>query len=254
MFCPGCGKQLPEGYADATCPFCGASFKQQALPGVLPGGIPWEKRREMGFLPALLDNLRLCLFDPSKFFAEMPKRENVGAALFYIALLGWLGGLGGIVWDRIMEGPRNQFLQSFGIPVPEPTLNPSVRTAITLAMSILLPVILVLVAFIAAGIFHVALWILGGAKEGFEATLRSYCYAAGSTSLFQWIPFCGGLIGLIWWLILQVYGFSRVHEISGGKAALAVVFPMALCCLFLFAAAIIFASFFLTLLKGGALA
>ena len=254
MYCPGCGKAIPEGFSQPACPFCGASFKQPELPGVRPAGIPWENRQHLGFLPALLANLRLCLFDPVKFFTDMPKRENLGAAIFYVALLGWIGGLGGVVWDRVMEGPRNQLLQNLGFPVGQPALNPAMRMMFTTVTAILLPLIIIVAAFIAAGIFHVVLWILGGAKEGFEATLRSYCYAAGSTSLFQWIPLCGGLIGLVWWLVLQVYGLSRAHEISGGKAALAVLLPLGLCCLAILAVAVIFASFFVALLKGGALA
>src|SRR5262249_22946885 len=112
MYCPGCGKELPEGYAQSTCPFCGATFRQQELPGSRPAGIPWENRSALGFLPALLANLRLCLFEPAKFFSDMPKRENLGSALFYVAFLGWIGGLGGLIWERMLEGPRNQLLQN----------------------------------------------------------------------------------------------------------------------------------------------
>jgi len=251
MYCPGCGKEIPVGYSGPTCPACGATLKMGSSPTSQPAGIPWENREQLGFLPALIGNLRSCLFDPDRFFSDMPKRANLGAALFYVVILGWIGALGGLLWDIAFEGTRRQMLQALGFPGMEQTLAGGMRMVIFMAVAILAPVGILIAVFVVSGILHVMLWILGGAKEGFEATLRTYCYAAGSTSLFQWIPFCGGLVGLVWCLVLQVYGLSRAHEIPAGKAALAVLLPIALCCILIFAVALLFAGFFIALLKGG---
>jgi hypothetical protein len=73
--------------------------------------------------------------------------------------------------------------------------------------------------------------IVGGATKGFEATTRvcSYAYAA---QLAQIIPFCGGILAIAWSLILLVLGLAQAHSVSRGKAAVAVVLPLVLCCAF----------------------
>ena len=52
------------------------------------------------------------------------------------------------------------------------------------------------------------------------------------------IPFCGGLISLVWAIILYVFGLSTAHRTTQGKAVLAVLLPVVLCCAF--AAALLF--------------
>lgn len=251
MYCPGCGKEMAEGFAGSSCPFCGATLKSDGpVHGGAPEGIPWERRDQLGFLPALTQTLRACLFDPSAFYTAMPKRENLGAALGYVVLLGWVGGLGGILWDRVSQGFWRQALQNMGVPAQERALDPGMMTALTIGYAVLLPLFIAIAVFIIAGIFHVSLWIVGGATHGYEATLRTHAYAAGSTALFQWIPFCGGLIALIWSLVLQIYGFSRVHEIPGGKAAVAVFLPVLLCCMLIVACVVLFATFFAAMFQG----
>lgn len=260
MFCSGCGKEIPDAYAGVRCPSCGASL----MPGVAgPGGagapppppgsegIPWENRRTLGFLPALLQNIRQCLFEPGKFFERMPKRENLGAALGYLTILGWIGAAGGILWSLALRAPQEAFLRSMGIEPPARTLAPAMEGIIYFAGILFAPVLILIAAFIWCAIVHVILWIVGGAREGFEATLRVYSYSAGSTSLFQLVPFCGGLVGLIWSLVLHITGLSRAHGISPGKAAVAVLLPLALCCVLVVAFAALFAGFFVAALRGG---
>ena len=232
MYCPGCGKEIPEGYSGPICPSCGASIvPRQAIeiePG--PAGIPWEDRNRLGFLNALLATLRLCLSDPTRFFSDLPKRENLGSAIQYLLLLTWLGGLGGLLWSLVFKQSQLAVLRSLGMNAPDGSWAPGMEVLFTVVIAVIIPILVLITTFIWTGIVHVFLWILGGAKEGYEATLRVYAYSRGSTALFEWIPFCGGLVALIWSLILQIIGLSRVHEISGGKAALAVLLPLALCC------------------------
>jgi len=260
MFCSGCGKEIPDAYAGVRCPSCGASL----IPGVAaPGGagapppspgsegIPWENRRTLGFFPALFENVRVCLFEAAKFFERMPKRENLGAALGYLVILGWVGGAGGFLWSLALRAPQAALLRSLGIAPHARTLAPAVEGIIYFGAILLAPVFILIAAFIWCAIVHVSLWIIGGAREGFEATLRVYSYSAGSTSLFQLVPVCGNLVGLIWSLVLQIIGLSRAHGITPGKAAVAVLLPLALCCVLVVVFAVLFAGFFMAALRGG---
>ena len=230
MYCPGCGKEIPEGYSGASCPSCGASLASREDVQAGPAGIPWEDRHQLGFLNALVANLRLILSDPTRFFSDLPKRENLGAAFQYLLLLTWVGGLGGLVWGQVFQSSQMAMLKSFGFNVPEQVWSPGMRVFFIVGFAIVIPIAVLIGTFIWTGIVHVFLWILGGAKEGYEATLRVYAYSRGSTALFEWIPFCGTIVAIIWSLVLQIIGLSRVHEIGGGKAALAILLPLALCC------------------------
>ncbi len=260
MHCPGCGKEIPDVVAVANCPSCGAVLRpagERAAPppssGTIPSGIPWEHRAELGFLPTLIATLRSCLMDPDGFYSRMPKRENLGAAIGYLVLLGWLGGLGGLFWGIALQGTQEALLRGLGMEPSTHALSAAARMALYIGAAILYPLGILVAAFVWSGILHVPLWILGGAKEGFEATLRVYCYAAGSAGPFQWIPICGGLIGAVWSLIVQIYGISRAHGISGGLATLAVLLPLALCCIVIGVIAVTFAGFILSTLKGASI-
>ncbi|MCI0410639.1 MAG: YIP1 family protein [Acidobacteria bacterium] len=248
MYCPGCGKEIPEGYSGPNCPSCGASFVQRQAIETGPAGIPWEDRSRLGFLNALLATLRLCLSDPTRFFSDLPKRENLGSAIQYLLLLTWLGALGGILWSWVLKPFQLAFLKSLGMNAPEQSWAGGMEGLITVVVAVMIPILVLITTFIWTGIVHVFLWILGGAKEGYEATLRVYAYSRGSTALFEWIPVCGGLVAFIWSLILQIIGLSRVHEIGGGKAALAVLLPLALCCVIIAAIVLAFLGAIMALL------
>ncbi len=45
------------------------------------------------------------------------------------------------------------------------------------------------------------------------------------------LPFVGGLVASIWNLVLEVVGFAAVHRTSQGRALVAVLIPIILCCL-----------------------
>ena len=77
---------------------------------------------------------------------------------------------------------------------------------------------------------HLGLMICGGAKQPFETTFRTYCYAQGSASVLQIVPVCGAMASGIWALVCLCIGLSKTQEISVGKAVLAVFLPMIVCC------------------------
>ena len=232
MYCPGCGKEIPQGLGDANnCPFCGAMLAAARAPEHRPAGIPWEDRGRLGFFASLGATLKQCLSDPTRFFSDLPKREHLGSSLQYLLLLTWVGGLGGLFWNLVFRKSQMEMLKALGLNVPEQAFGAGARLFFALVFALIIPILVLISTFIWTGVVHVLLWILGGAKEGYEATLRAYCYARGSTAIFEWVPFCGGLVALVWGLVLQIIGLSRMHDISGAKAALAVLIPLALCCL-----------------------
>ncbi|KCZ71422.1 Yip1 domain [Candidatus Methanoperedens nitroreducens] len=78
--------------------------------------------------------------------------------------------------------------------------------------------------FIGGAIFHIGVYIAGG-KKGFDQTLRITMYGSTPSLLLGWIPIIGIIAG-IWSLILQTLGIRQLHEITIGRAIIAVLIPL----------------------------
>jgi hypothetical protein len=96
----------------------------------------------------------------------------------------------------------------------------------------------VIALFIASAIFHLCLMIVGGlgnSTSRFEGTFRAISYSSVST-LANVVPFVGGLIALVWGFFLSVKGLVRMHRTTPGRAAAALLIPMAVVIVLLIAA------------------
>jgi hypothetical protein len=138
-------------------------------------------------------------------------------------LLGTVGMLGGLFWNLVM--------QSMGFFAEHTAAEEwYLSTGLMFFIALFSPAFVLVGAFISSAILHVCLLITGGAKNGFEATFRVVAYATGATAFFQLLPFCGGVIGGIWAIVAEVLGAREIHETTTGRALLAVLLPLILCC------------------------
>ena len=94
--------------------------------------------------------------------------------------------------------------------------------------------LVVIVPLVSAAAMHATLLMIDGAKQGFETTFRVMCYGYYSAlvpaTFLNIVPYLGGMASMVWITVILVYGLSRGHEISGGKATTAVLLPMLMCC------------------------
>jgi hypothetical protein len=187
-------------------------------------GLPWEHREERGFLNAFIETLQMVLSRPAEAFAAMKTEGGLGGPLLY-ALIG--GCAGAIVSFLFSLGLRsmglfadrgNSFAALTGMGIG------------SVAFIIFVPVLIVIGLFIGAAVIHLCLMIVGGARKSFETTFRVLAFSQGSTGPLQMIPICGGVIAGIWGLILNCIGIARAHEIETGRAVLAVLLPVIVCC------------------------
>src|ERR1700730_2950049 len=187
-------------------------------------GLPWDQRQEKGFFGAFIETLQMVLTRPSDAFTAMKREGGFGEPLIY-ALIG--GCVGGVVSFLFSLG-----LQSIGVFADRHNaLATMAGLGIgSLAFIILLPLLIVIGLFIGPAIVHVCLMIVGGAKQSFETTFRVLAFSQGSTGPLQMIPLCGGLIAGIWALIINCIGLARAHETETGRAVLAVLLPLIVCC------------------------
>jgi hypothetical protein len=174
-----------------------------------------------------VETIKLLATTPSEAFARMPAVGGIGQPLFFAIVVGWIGIAISAVWSLLFGGIALPFLDSDQLGAVGALLGMS--TAMTIMMVVLAPFFVLLAVFIQAAILHLMLMLVGGANSGFEATTRVCSYAQVS-QLAQAVPFCGGILSLVWSLILLITGLATVHNTSRGKAALAVVLPVVICC------------------------
>src|SRR5262245_64364515 len=187
-----------------------------------PDPIPWEQRG-LGFFAAFYETLRLLATAPRRAYERVATTRAMGRPLGFALLVAWPGILAATLWDialqpymdEWMPWMRNQNLDQ----------SPLVEIAIALAAPVWFPVFL----FLVAALQHVFLWMVGGARNGFVQTFRVLCYAQVS-ALAGLVPLCGSVLAAIWHLVLQIIGLSAVHRIGVGRALLALLLPLLLCC------------------------
>jgi len=212
------------GSEGTTPPQIAAAIASGATAAAAGGGLPWEHRQQLGLVKAFVDTVALVLTKPVEAFAVM-KTEG---GLVEPAIYALIGGTIGIVVSTLISLPfqsmafmanrQSAFMGTFGMGIP------------WLLGLILAPLRVALLIFVGSGLIHLSLMLLSGARKPFEATFRVICFAFGSTSPISIIPLCGWFIAPIYNLVLDCMGIARAHEIDTGKAVMAVLLPLVVCC------------------------
>lgn len=243
-FCSSCGGVLPieTGAEDpAAIP---APPPAPVVPPPLPAagggaddpagparpGIPWEAREQLGFLTAFVETTRQVLLAPTAFFRAMPVSGGMGSPLVYGLIVGYLGLVVQAVYDTILRLVVGPTLGPLGGDPRFEQLAGFLEGGLGLVGTLIAgPFVIVIALLVFAGITHLFLLLLGGARRDFEATFRVIAYTS-ATAVFSILPFCGGLIGLVWRVVLAVLGLAEAHGIGRGTAAGAVLLPLVLFC------------------------
>lgn len=202
-------------------------------------GLPWENRAEAGFLPALFETVRMVLLEPKAAFAAMKQTGGFGAPLFFFVLLATIGGVAGMFYQVVLSS-----LEAAASP-EQKAVAAALSSTVAIGFGIMvLPLLLAAMAFVSAGLVHLSLMIVGGARRPFEATFRVACYAGGSTAVLQLLPVCGAVASSVWNFICMAIGLSEVHGISKTRASIALLLPSLVCCGLLVAGVAVAVSFF----------
>jgi hypothetical protein len=192
-------------------------------------GNPWEQRASLGILAGLAQAVKGFVVTPYEAFSRTRERGDVLSPLTFLVLLGWAGVVAGQVWSLA--------LRSLLLPLLPPELS-SRYASLTLSVvgfvgNVLLGPALVLIgAFLWTLVLHLSLTLVGGVQRsdaGFEGTFRAVAYASVA-NLAQVLPLVGGLAAFIWSIVLQAIGLARLHRTTEGRAFLALLIPLVLCC------------------------
>ena len=236
--CASCGKLFPPSELISIggrdiCGTCKPAFVQRmqegaALPdsGEERDGPAWEKRETLGLMPAIVETVKGVLMQPAETFAKMKREGGLRAPLIYNILIGSAGGIVGALYRLIIQSLHLMPQATKASPIALGAMT----TGMLIGLMIFMPVLIALGSFVSAGITHLCLMMLGGAKRPFETTFRVVCYASGSAAVLQVVPVCGAMVYGIWNIVSESIGLAKAHEISTGKAVAAVLLPMIVCC------------------------
>ena len=228
--------QFPEFAGDVATAPAAPPAQAPATPAVTPvaagstsetpaprGGLPWDQRPAKGLFSAFIETLQIVLSKPVVAFTAMKREGGLGEPLLYAIIGGTFGAIFAVIYNFVLRtfalfptrhGPFAHVLSGVGLVL----------------ILILMPLFVVIGTFIISAILHLCLMIVGGAKESFETTFRVICFAGGSVNPLAVIPFCGGLIVGVWKIVLYCIGLARAHETDTGRAVLAVLLPLIVCC------------------------
>ena len=191
----------------------------------------WERRRRLGTFSALVETVRQVLAAPVATFKMMKREGGQATPLFFYLLVTTFATWAAMAYQLTVIMMN-----------PEPVLGSlakSLSTASLLGIQVLsmalAPLLLILVAYCAAGIFHLVFQLLGSSQP-FEVSFRAYCYAVAPASVFRFIPICGDFLFFIAALVLLVFAFREALRIDGARATIGVILPSLLCCGFIWAA------------------
>jgi len=182
---------------------------------------------------ALFETVKLFVMRPSEAYARMAVEGDLMRPVLYAIILGWIGVFFAQVFNIATGGFQVEMMRRWGMP------GSAVSPMVNIAIIVTAPLLVLIGLAIQTVVFHLTLMLVGGATRGFDATLRACCYA-GTAQLAGIVPVCGGLIGLIWAIVLLVLGIAAAHRTTQGKAILAVILPAVLCCVCIVLISVIF--------------
>ncbi len=224
--CPQCGFEQPETDECVKCGIIISKFvRYQEMAKTYEGQVreisseerpapSWESGE--GFIGAFIQTTREVLFSPTQFFKKITGSKGYWAPLIYGVICGVIGGCMAILWQWLFASKL--------IPAQVLSMIPFLSIFLTFFL-IALPFMIAFSLLLGSAITHLCVMIVGGNKKGFETTFRALAYAY-SGNLFGIIPFIGTSIGGIYTLVLTIFGVREGHEISTGKAVLAVLLPL----------------------------
>jgi hypothetical protein len=150
-------------------------------------GPAWEDE-EVPLLAGLWRTIWQVLLHPVRTF-QAPMRTGMGPAFSFGLILGTLASAAQGFWSHL-EGESQGLWIIF-----------------------LAPLLAGLSLFVNAGLLHLFLRLVGGARAGFAATFRVLAYA-NAGGIFYLVPSLGVAVGGLWSLVVTVAGLAASHGVS----------------------------------------
>jgi len=197
-----------------------------------PAGIPWEESN--AGLGSIVPTAVGFIARPMESFSKMNLTVDLVRPIAYFVMFVLVSVAIGQVWRYLLWSQATSGIDM--IPKEVMAEAPWLKVLlgrptmlVVVGLMIIAPVLNLVTLVIWSGVVHLFLAMVGGAPKGFGATLRVICYSQ-TASVAVLVPVVGGLVQIVWSLVLQIIGLSQAHRVGGGKAVFAVLGPLVLCC------------------------
>lgn len=206
--------------SDAPDPDASPSRHDQfATPDTDPG-FPWPPADGESIISAFGRTWHGSALQPSAFFARMPQRGSLGAALLYYLAIGIAVAGVQLFWVMISGAAAQPREVTAGSVDSALALNPLLNFFLS-------PLFLLGTLFLSAAVVHGMLKLLGGAAQNYVYTVRLFCFAY-SPQILGVAPRIGAFIGFVWMVVVAILGIRAGHGTTTGRAATAVLVPVIL--------------------------
>lgn len=166
-----------------------------------------------------LEKVKGLLLEPSKTFDALKEEPLDGAVKYYIciaavysALFALLLGFAGSFFGSMMGFGNMGMIVGAGAGI-----------GVTITFFAVFMIMAIAGAFIGGAILHIFVYIAGG-RKGLTQTIKAGMYGSTASLLFGWMPFIN-IIAAIWSLVTEIIGIRQLHELTTGRAILALVLP-----------------------------
>ena len=190
-----------------------------------PGGssVPFEDTSQP-FFQRFFATVGMAFSNPMQLFSAMGSGD-LAMPLLYGVLTGTVTAVFSILWNMVFSGMA--LLGGGGAE------EFAVSTGMYILFMFICPLFVVVGLFISSALYHVALMILGDGQRGFSTTFRAVAYGQ-TPNLLAVVPICGGLVGGLWAIVLQIIGGKQGHDTEWWKAILGYFLPTLVCCCLIF--------------------
>lgn len=230
----------PGGYGPPTGgwpPPSGGGLGGLPPPGGGPGPetpSPFAERAQRGFFAAFFETWKLVATQPQRFF-RLVRIDQTGTAILFGVIASTVGNAVTGLYSYLSGQQALLAMQELLEKMPEEQgrilrmYMEFMGGSMTLGQVVLAPILTIVFMYVGSAILHLLLLLFRGANRPFDATLTVVAYANGLNLLLA-VPGCGGLLALVWGLVVLVVGLGEAQRCGTGKAAAAVLAPAALAC------------------------
>ncbi len=194
--------------------------------------LPWEARASRGILEAFLDTWGMFLSRPQEAWNRAKESGDLASPLLFGLVTGWIALFLQKAIATLITIPMVPGMLGRRFPMLDRLPMGRLAGGGLILHAILSPILIFIGLFVGAAVLHVCCMLAGvltTSKSGFEGTFRVVAYSE-ATYIAAVVPVVGGLVALVWWVVVAVLGLQRMHRTTSGRAVVAIVIPIVLCC------------------------
>lgn len=222
--CGNCGYE-PEVEADA-CPLCGALLTAKAaavgVDGVTGPVVAWEDPN-VSFPANFVRTWNGFIAAPSRIFASVPFDNPVARPLLFYLFIAIVAAFFSLLVTAAMGVPEgfNETLSTYDLGFE---MSPG---ALALVVFFATPFVLLFALLINSLVVHLFVVMLIRERRTLGATVRVMCYSIAPYPVAA-IPIIGPMASSVWITVLVILGLREAHRTTTGRAAAAVLIPLAI--------------------------